>query len=181
MKLHYRKALVSFCQDLTNPESSSVPVGILLVAEGENGSLVATAAGIWAGILKLDPISREIITDLPQLIKRHLSEVRGSLGPNANIDSVLFGLHDTLRNSLHVSGISETEALEVESPSDSARLVSIAIENIQNAVTHWIATDPNAESLLNIDRLKPVTPNSVRTEANLWPMHKDEEPRVAMA
>lgn len=101
MKLTYKQAVVSLCLDLTNSEASSTPVAVLLVARTGRARIAAFASRHFKDV-EHDPITREILADVPHLLERHLNS---AFARGADLGSVLQQLHEALRNSLHVSEI----------------------------------------------------------------------------
>ncbi len=122
MKLRSQHAIVSFCTDLTSATAKSRPVAILTVGEFQGGDLDDSlfAAAVSCELADLDPISRRFLSDVPRVLKDHMQAL-GDLAPSASLESVLHNLHDSLRNSLHVSKIldlSERDLGEEVQPED---------------------------------------------------------------
>jgi hypothetical protein len=116
MKLTYQQAIVSLCLDLTNPEAVSSPVAVLLVARTGRARIAAFASRHLKDS-DYDPITREVLADVPHLLERHLN---AAFSQGEDLDAVLRKLHGALRNSLHVSEIlpAMTVSREVRRPED---------------------------------------------------------------
>ena len=104
MKLNYQQATISFCMDLTSPNARSVPIADLLVGEAE-GRQVAGVAVIVPD--QLDAISKAVLNDTHQLIRKYVDEAFQKRDPRAPLGDVLKRVYHSLRNTMHVSTISE--------------------------------------------------------------------------
>jgi hypothetical protein len=178
MQLTYREAIIALCPDLTDPTQASIPIAALLLADA-GGELIGAAAGVLPAILDVDPISRAILDDVPQLIKRHVRDVAVSLGSKVSVDEILVRLHDALRNSLHVSEILPTRTMEVsaerkELASTLTRVVlgtyATALSNAAEPTKkkhYWSFLRPAAGSYPPVAEATPLTP---MPEAVLWPL-----------
>jgi hypothetical protein len=112
MKLGYQQATISFCMDLTSPDAPSLPVANLLVGEAE-GRQVAGVALIIPD--QLDPISKAVLADTHQLIRKYVDEAFQQRDPHAPLGDVLKRVYHSLRNTMHVSTISDPADAEVAS------------------------------------------------------------------
>ena len=112
MKLGYQQATISFCMDLTSPDAPSLPVANLLVGEAE-GRLVASVAVIVPD--QLDPISKAVLNDTHQLIRKYVDEAFQKRDPAAPLGDVLKRVYHSLRNTMHVSMIEELAHADVAS------------------------------------------------------------------
>ena len=121
MKLRYRAAVIGFCPDLTDPAASSIPVACLLVGEAEGERLGAAVVVLpTEKQVALDDLSRMMLGDVPALLRRHLEEVMQTLPADAPLETILYSLHNGLRNSLQVLEIELDIAMR-----DGARLAGI--------------------------------------------------------
>lgn len=103
MELCYRYATVSFCPDLADPGSPSLPVALLMIAtSGER--MIAAATG-WYPHNDPDPITAALLKDMPRFLRAHVDE---ALSAQSDVDSetLLCALQHSLRNSVHVSAVS---------------------------------------------------------------------------
>jgi hypothetical protein len=108
MKIHCHDAVVSFCPDLTSPSARSVPVAVLTLAEVD-GTLLAAAFG--RDVLDVDPLTAEMLADVPELLKHQLSEIAARRGGTPNPKALLRAMQDALRNSLHIPTITERDVV----------------------------------------------------------------------
>lgn len=99
MILEYQQAIVSLSLDLTNPDAASRPVAVMLVGKADGWPVAAIACRRIHGTH--DPVTNEILGDIPALLLRHLDR---AFHPGAELPEVLHKLHMSLRNSLHVVG-----------------------------------------------------------------------------
>ena len=113
--LKYGYAVVSFCPDLTNPDSDSIPLAGLLVGEVEDDPVAAVAwFEISEAIFKNDPVAAAIMTDLPGVLRSHVDDAWTRLiDKSEGADAILGEVHNALRNSLHVSEISPLTSVNV--------------------------------------------------------------------
>jgi hypothetical protein len=111
MKLAYQQATISFCTDLTSPDGESFPVANLLVGDIEGRQIAGVAVIVPE---KLDPISRAVLNDTHQLIRRYVDEAFKSRSPHASLGDVLARVYNSLRNSMHVSSIATRAEVDVE-------------------------------------------------------------------
>jgi hypothetical protein len=112
MKLGYQQATISFSMDLTSPNAPSLPVANLLVGESE-GRQVAGVAVIVPD--QLDPISKAVLNDTHQLIRKYVDEAFQKRDPHAPLGDVLKRVYHSLRNTMHVSMIAEPAHIDVSS------------------------------------------------------------------
>lgn len=101
-------AVISFCDDLTDPHGQSTPIGLLGLLREPKGPTV-----LWLGVisnleetgLATDPISQHVLGGLPQFLEDVVAE--GLM--HGQDERMLSWVHHNLRNSLHVSEISRTQ------------------------------------------------------------------------
>lgn len=129
MKLGYQRALVSYCPDLTSPGAKSVPIAIMLVGEVAGERLAGIAYFLPNSLrMELDPISREILEDVPTILRRHVDEAASAAADRrAPLDTILRKLHHDLRNSLHVSEIGRVQEREINDENTGAVYSAIVI------------------------------------------------------
>ena len=118
MKLDYSVGIVSFCPDLTARMAQSLPVGVLLVGnlvndEQSEGGLAAVYVPQLEVVPKLDPMTREVLMSVAELLQSHVSEVV-SADPAVPPVEIVRSLHDKLRNSLFVSEISDERSIRLD-------------------------------------------------------------------
>jgi len=114
MKVQYQTATISFSPELTRPDARSVPVAVLLVGAAEEVRFAAVVALVPVSGTGMDPISYEVLGDVPGLLRDHVDRVMGSLPADAGIETILTTLHRRLRNSLFVSAIDPPAELELK-------------------------------------------------------------------
>ena len=112
MKLGYQQATISFCMDLTAPDAPSLPIANLLVGEVE-GRQVAGVAVIVPD--QLDAISKAVLNDTHQLIRKYVDEAFQKRDPQTPLGDVLKRVYHSLRNTMHVSTISDPADIEIVS------------------------------------------------------------------
>lgn len=110
MKLAFQQATISFCVDLASPSAESIPVANLLVGESE-GRLVAGVAVLVPD--NLDPLAKAVLGDTHQLVRQYVDEAFERRPPAAPLGEVLARVDRSLRNSMHVSSISEPAEVEI--------------------------------------------------------------------
>lgn len=137
MELNYRYAIVSFCSDLIDPNASSLPVALLMIAtSGED--MMAAATG-WYPQDSGDPISSALLKDMPRFLKAHVDELVNET-PDVDSESILCALQHSLRNSVHVSAVSPsmTEHVDAEAPENltatvTQKAVALFFKEMRNA------------------------------------------------
>lgn len=116
MQLDYQQAVVSFCDDLTDPSARSVPIGVLVVGEVKGGLTNIYIAGVACRTsfpTAIDPLTRDMLKAVPRLLKAHVNESLAGTPPATPLESVLLRLYDGLRNSLHVSKIGTVRHMDL--------------------------------------------------------------------
>jgi hypothetical protein len=109
MQVSLKYATLSFCSDLTDPRGVSRPlavVGLGVVDEDDKRRFWFFVVRNRPGddpTIACDPLSQEILNNLPALLEKQLSEVA------RHGDAFLSWLHDRFRNSLHVSSLQEQQ------------------------------------------------------------------------
>lgn len=111
MKLGYQQATISFCVDLTSPNGVSFPVANLLVGEAEGRQIAGVAVIVPDNV---DPLSKAVLGDMHQLIKKYVDEAFQKRAPEAPLGDVLARVYHSLRNTMHVSLIAEPAVLDVD-------------------------------------------------------------------
>src|SRR5215510_6364079 len=110
MRLGYQQATIGFCVDLTSPDSEVIPITTLLVGEAA-GRQVAGVALLVPD--HLDPLTKAVLNDTHQLVRRYVDEAFMHRPPAAPLSDVLSRVYHSLRNSMHVSAIAEPGEVEV--------------------------------------------------------------------
>lgn len=111
MKLGYQQATISFCVDLTSPNSEVIPVANLLVGEAEEQQVAGVAILVPD---HLDPLTKAaVLSDTHQLVRQYVDEAFQRRSPQAPLSDVLARVYHSLRNSMHVSAISEPAEIDV--------------------------------------------------------------------
>lgn len=169
MKLNYQQAVVSLCFDLTNPEAVSTPVAVLLVAKTGRARIAAFASRHLEDS-DHDPLTREILADVPHLLERHLN---AAFSQGADLGAVLQKLHEALRNSLHVSEIlpAVTVARDVRRPEEFfpevVRVVGKTIARLEGVpVRARTGAGPSIKRLA-LPGARPITSGSTMSVWNL--------------
>ncbi len=136
MKATFQEAVLGFSYDLTDPDAAWLPVGTVVTGQS-GGAVVASSVALHfddeiCSLLetrygfRLDPISREVLQDIPRLIERQFSSelerqtTDERRREQARQRGVLWLLHHGLRNSLHVRSISEVSEEEIRDAADLA-------------------------------------------------------------
>ena len=175
-KLNYGSAIVSFCPDLTAPNGESIPLAGLLFGQvdDDGDDDVRLAAVAWLEIpdqiFKADPIAAKIMRDLPSVLKEHVDEAWESIVAEEDAataaESLLAELHNSLRNSLHVSEISFAES-EVQEVDDAPGvLVNLLNKRLREVVDrHPPRSRPSQPALTR----RPTPPGGVY-KTNVWPL-----------
>ncbi len=133
MKLGYQQATISFCMDLTAPDSPSFPVANLLVGEVD-GRQVAGVAVIVPD--SLDALSKAVLADTHQLIRKYVDEAFKSRLPKSPLSDVLARVYHSLRNSMHVSVIATPAEVEMEQPNQvGGTIINLLHDGLIKALT----------------------------------------------
>lgn len=116
MKLRYRVVTLSFCPDLVDPDSMSVPFASLVVGKSDKGRWTAFAMGLDVKGLGLDPLLGAMLGDVPNLVRSHLDSAMKRVKGAADLspELVLREFHEVLRTNIHVSSLSEEGTLDVD-------------------------------------------------------------------
>jgi hypothetical protein len=110
MKLGYQQATIGFCVDLTSPNSEVIPIANLLVGEADGRQVAGVALLVPE---HLDPLTKAVLNDTHQLVRRYVDEAFMRRPPAAPLSDVLSRVYHSLRNSMHVSAIREPAEVEV--------------------------------------------------------------------
>ncbi len=135
MKTTHRLGIISFCNQLTEPDAKSVPIACLLVGQDENSQWVAAAVG-WTP-QATDPISERLLSDVPRLVRSHVENVLSKPNDEWTTESILHSLHDELRNSVHVSWVGPEVQSELEDT--SIDIIRLAKAGLAKAMEEMIA------------------------------------------
>jgi hypothetical protein len=111
LSIHY--AVLSYCDDLTDPDATTRPVAMVGVGDDAFGFFIVRADP--GDDLGGDSVSKSILNNLPSLLQRQLREGLHEVGPQR----FLSWLHDRYRNSVSVSAIA-TETVSVPSSVDAS-------------------------------------------------------------
>lgn len=111
--VHYELATLSFSVDLTAPDASCVPIGVLVLVD-----LGEARLAVFVGVQPqeqgpLDPITFELLKDVPALVQEHLDQVMRGLPSDVDMRKILTALHTRLRNSIYVSDIQSEKSLDI--------------------------------------------------------------------
>ena len=110
MKLGYQQATIGFCVDLTSPDSEIIPIANLLVGVADGRQVAGVALLVPE---HLDPLTKAVLNDTHQLVRRYVDEAFMRQPPAAPLSDVLARVYHSLRNSMHVSAIGEPAEVEV--------------------------------------------------------------------
>lgn len=153
MTLDARYAVVSYCPDLTSTEAESIPVAVLLLAYTGSPERFSVGCIVGTPVKTDDPVARAFIADVPNFIRRHLVTVEDH-HPTMPVEELLYALHDSLRNSIHVSKISQPETVT----SSAAKLPEIIAALLERAA-----------DVLNEERQSAgLPPDVVRASRRRW-------------
>jgi hypothetical protein len=113
MKLRYHIATISFCPNLTKPDSKAIPVGILMVGECAEQAMAFLAVREDRALLEsLPPLIRSVVQDFPKLLQGQLEEILTNNG-SSSIDSIMNIFEESLRNSFFVSDLKLSQQLHI--------------------------------------------------------------------
>lgn len=181
MKLGYQQATISFCMDLSSPDGASLPVANLLVGEAEDGRVVAGVALIVPD--HLDPISKAVLADMHQLVRKYVDEAFQQRAPRAPLSEVLTRVYHSLRNTMHVSAIAEavTREIDLTGPLSSA-VISLVHDGLRQALTDagFTLEHTRATPLARAAPLPSIT-NLDMPESYLWAPPDNAADRLAHA
>ena len=175
MRLTYETATLSYCPDLTDGEAVSVPIAVLVV--GKSGKAwFAAAAGIDAKRLGVDPLSQEILSDLPHTIRRHMDEAMAATDVKRRTPrKVLRTFFERFRTSVHVSALDRSVAVEVPDVQHAAKKVQhIAALALIKQVSTWTKDTARAEKQLR--QGPPLTPPRIVWTPRIAPEKLSEVP-----
>ena len=101
--MQYDYAVLSFCPDLTDPHSQSVPIGFIAVGHKGSEGVLMTALRSFFGketpIPEPDDSLRSILENLQDFVHTELQDGLSSVEPK----NLLNWLQERLRNTIHVS------------------------------------------------------------------------------
>lgn len=110
MKLGYQQAAIGFCLDLTAPDSEVIPIANLLIGEADGQQIAGVALLVPE---HLDPLTKAVLSDTHQLVRRYVDEAFLQRSPDAPLSDVLMRVYHSLRNSMHVSTITAPAEIDV--------------------------------------------------------------------
>lgn len=114
MTLTYQRAALSLCLSLTDPHAMSVPVGSLVVGDVDAGRFACLATGPRdARLANLDELTEDLLRHLPGVLHRKVLTAVERAGLSASLADVMLTLNLSLRGSIYVSEVRETERLEL--------------------------------------------------------------------
>lgn len=139
---HYR-AVLSFCPDLTDPAAVSIPMGVLLLADSPKVR-IAMVAVAESPLLRevVDPITREMLATVPQMLERQVRLALDGDGASASADEILATLCHTLRNTLYVSRIYEAGTFQL--PEDAKAASAKAFHRLNKLMDETIFDEMEA-------------------------------------
>lgn len=111
--------------------------------------MFACVVGWPARRLKLDMVAKEMLADVPRFLRTQVDREMKRLGESSDPSSVLVGLHQALRNSVHVSEIGEIVVVEtMEDP--TVEVMRCSVQRLVNLTfnegyKHIIASGTPAE------------------------------------
>lgn len=135
MELKYAEAVIRYCPNLTDPDAYSLPVATLVIAETATGYHGATAGWPSSEIAGINPMSASMLSDLPDLLKRHTREAFESSQSDVNLDYVLIELQHGLRNSLHVEEMELTRTVDIGNTDDPGEWLLNRVVNLLHEKT----------------------------------------------
>jgi hypothetical protein len=142
MKLGYQQATIGFCADLTSPNSEIIPIANLLVGEAEGRQVAGVALLVPE---HLDPLTKVVLNDMHQLVRRYVDEAFMRRPPAAPLSDVLARVYHSLRNSMHVSAIGEPAEVEVaEIGQLGGTVVNLLYQGLVKALADAGLMAPNA-------------------------------------
>jgi hypothetical protein len=119
MRCKYQMVLFSFCRDMTDPFAPSVPVAALAIGVAGSKRAAATVTLDIPG-LAIDEFSQAILHQLQAILREQVDRIFKSMPTTAPLVTALRFVHDTLRNNLHVSKLSEEFEAEIDPDGDTA-------------------------------------------------------------
>lgn len=166
-KMTYRGAILSFCEDLTDPDARSLPVGVLLIGDLD-GSRFGAAIVLQP---KVDNIFvSEHLSDALAIVKEHITDVMKEK-PEAAAEDVLHELYLRLRNSLFVSSIGDEQQVEVHAAMEELydmSLVEVAAGELGKELQKAVAATRQAQPT----SAARVTPRPVRSQSEVWSLQE---------
>ena len=102
LTMRYHIAEISFSEDLTQPDSKVLPVGLLLLGEIQGLSFALLAMRKSVQVAHLPRIVQKLIADFPALMARQITEL---IKNKQDIDVMIECFEDSLRNSFFVSDL----------------------------------------------------------------------------
>lgn len=111
MRVRYQYATIGWCSDLTDPNATSLPVAILFVGSAGDQNFAAVIGTNVVGV-DLDPISKRVLADATDVVRRHVDNVF-AVGTPESPEELLFSLRASLRSTLHVAEISDAREVDV--------------------------------------------------------------------
>jgi len=144
MKLTYRRAILSVCEDLTNPHGQPMPIGVLLIGDlTGNGTQDGLDGSRWAGAVVVqpafvDPFMAEHINDALSIVKERISLL---VEEQADVpaEDILHGLYSMLRNTLSVTSIGGEQSVEVHAASEElygSAVIDVATRELTTELDH---------------------------------------------
>jgi len=175
MKLTYRRAILSFCEDLTDPNARAWPVGVLLIGDltSEDGKPNKLDQSRWGAAVVLqpdfgNPFIAEHLSDALAIVKEHIDRAVHEK-PDAPSDEILHALYTKLRNSLFVSSVSEQpELVEVHAVNEElygSAMLDLANRELQKEVRTLVED-------LKQNASAPTARTTVRSQqTEVWELH----------
>ena len=114
MKLVYWTTVLSFCANLTDPFSSSIPIAALSVGEFEEDRMAVLVEFPWNfEEMELHKLTQEILSSAGESIRSQVDRLM-EIQPNLPMEDFVGELHHGFRNSLHISHIRESQEFELQ-------------------------------------------------------------------
>lgn len=149
----YQTAVLSICSDMTAPDAPSYPVAVLFIGEvGRTRLGVVSAINpimVKDVLQDVDELTSVLLERLPEVAHDQLKELAG-LHQESTIEDLIRYTHDALRNTLHVSEVSQVAREPVDSHEDmQARAFALAsAELLKHARRHYAQPVEAPESMI---------------------------------
>lgn len=149
MNFTYQQAAIGICRDLTDPDAQSIPIAILLVGDLPAGGRVAVIVGTHPRGFMDDPLSRAVLSDIPNLLRRHVETAWDDLRHAGSLPALFESLRDGLRNTLHVQRILPIQQVDLPGSThllvDTSEITKIANDELRKAIGTARETNPSRD------------------------------------
>ncbi|MBT9555266.1 MAG: hypothetical protein IV100_04510 [Myxococcales bacterium] len=137
MDIHYHEAIISYREDLTDPDAVSWPIASFIAAD-VGGVRWLTLAGKLSlpPAAKADPFIGQVLSRMPQTLSRQVGELISRHGMRAPLEDLVGELILSMRNTIHVSAVAFNQTLHLDDTSREgvkSSLVKLATDALQRS------------------------------------------------